>query len=153
MRVTTCVPLEKKKLYRPTPDECLQLRNIISLYCQAKVYLSAKLDPKTFAEYSEDIKNGNTRDDDFLTILASRPNVLAVSMLASLHQAAVEKAREHESAIYGEVETQRLGCGFVGTTFALPQNSRGSSMVKIMKKVGKPAFIELRQELLICWKQ
>ena len=106
-RSTVGVSLAAKKKYRLTQEELTKVRNLCVLFSQLWPHLKARLPEIESRKWESGFVQGTSYDDDFVSLLETRPSKVAWSMLRSQKEAAQKQEREKQNAILSEVETQR----------------------------------------------
>lgn len=106
-RATVGVPIHAKKKYRLTFEELAKVRNLCVLYAQVFPHLQSRMAPEEAKKWEAGFVEGTTYDDDFNTLLESRPSKFALSMLKSRREAARQQEIEKQNLICCEVAAQK----------------------------------------------
>lgn len=106
-RATTGVALHAKKKYRLGPDDVAKVRNLSVLFGQLWPHLKGRLPAVDAKTWEEGFLQTTTFDDDFYTLLETRPSKVSLSMLKSQQEAAKRQEVEKESLIHSEVAAQK----------------------------------------------
>ena len=95
-----------RKKYRMSEDDLTTLRNIMALWDQIQVFCSTRV--PGFDQLDAALRNNSHRDSDIRELLDERPQVFAVSMLASAKEAAMKELKKQEEVATLEVEQQKI---------------------------------------------
>ena len=106
-RETIGIPMAKKKQYRKSDSELLNLRNLLSLFCQVRSFLEGQLGADTVKVLVNKIKTTNFLDDEWLALVVARPDRFSPGFLVSQTAASRADIDLRESSIHIECEDQR----------------------------------------------
>ena len=106
-RSTVGVALHAKKKYRMTAEDLPKVRNLCVLFAQVWPHLKGRLPEAEAQKWEAGFVQSTSFDDDFNTLLETRPSKVSLSMLKSQQEAARKQEVEKESMIHSEVAAQK----------------------------------------------
>lgn len=98
--------VQDRRKYRMAEEDLLLLRNLLTLWCQLRVFCSTRL--PDFVTFEQGLLTGNHKDAELRELLECRPPSFAMSMLPCCKQAALKEIKQQEENATLEVEKQRL---------------------------------------------
>lgn len=140
---------QDRKRYRMAEEDLLNLRNLVCLWQQIKVFCSTRVG--NYTELESAICNGNSKDHELQVLLDARPAQFAVSMLPCAQKEALQAARSQEEGATMEVEKERLAVR--EARWAFFKNALQRDQEKLRLAEDAPAKLEsLKHRKQIAWK-